>query len=193
MTFETALSIDSDPWVPWDRILSGPGARCDLAGFSCGVDSMDEFLRRSLGIWTEKGFCAPYYAVAGDAVVGVYTLSPATLTKDVAKASLSNKHLGGKKSNEQPGVRIGRLAVGTAYSSARRGVGTALLIHAVRSAVDLMGFVGGRFVMVEPLDGMAEWYERNRFISPKGSRTWFLPIKTAREMIREMDPGWFVY
>lgn len=82
---------------------------------------------------------------------------------------------------EVPLLLIGRLAVDAAFQG--RGLGSALLIDALKRCAAASGIAGARGIIAHAIDDEAvEFYRRHGFIvaSPLGQRTMLMPIEALR-------------
>jgi GNAT superfamily N-acetyltransferase len=82
-----------------------------------------------------------------------------------------------------PLLLIGRLAVDAEWRG--RGVGSALLIDALRRCLAASEIAGARGVVAHAIDESAVgFYERHGFVrSPLGERVMLMPIETVRSLV----------
>ena len=82
-----------------------------------------------------------------------------------------------------PLLLIGRLAVDSEWRG--RGLGSALLVDAVRRCLAASEIAGARGVVAHAIDDAAvSFYERHGFVrSPLGERIMLLPIETVRSLV----------
>ena len=87
--------------------------------------------------------------------------------------------------DEIPLLLIGRLAVAVAYQG--RGLGTDLLVDALRRCLIAAETAGARGVITHAVDDAAvAFYERHGFVRcPLGERTMLMPIETVRTLVSE--------
>jgi len=155
----------------------------DLSEFRNGKhDSLDAWLRdRALA---SEGLSARTYVVcAGDApsrVVGYYAISTAM----AHRSGLPNAKLRRGMPDEVPLLLIGRLAVDVTHQ--KRGLGTDLLIDALRRCLSAADTAGARAVITHAIDDEAvAFYERHGFLRcPLGERTMLMPIETVRLLLQ---------
>ncbi len=85
--------------------------------------------------------------------------------------------------DEVPLLLIGRLAIDIDYQ--KRGLGTDLLIDALRRCLAAADTAGARAVITHAIDDEAmSFYERHGFIRcPLGERTMLMPIEIARALV----------
>jgi GNAT superfamily N-acetyltransferase len=106
--------------------------RHDRAGFTCGVEALDRYLRRQASQDMKQDVATVFVATAPerDRVLGYYTLSMASLHLDQLPADLARRM---PRYPTLPAVRLGRLAV---HEDERgRGLGTHLLMDAMARAL----------------------------------------------------------
>jgi predicted N-acetyltransferase YhbS len=158
------------------------GAHHDLAHFRSGNhDSLDAWLRNQA--LRSEGLSARTYVIcATDSptrVVGYYAISTAM----VHRTGLPSAKLRRGMPDEVPVLLIGRLAVDSNYQ--RRGLGTDLLVDALRRCLNAADTAGARAVITHAIDDDAlKFYKRHGFLhSPLGERTMLMPIETARTLV----------
>ena len=140
--------------------LSKDFARDD---FDCGVESLNDFLKRYALQNLKKNICVTTAAVAEDnpkKILGFYAASMGQVNFESLPEDLAKEipHY------PVPAMRIGRLAVDRAAQGA--GLGGELLRYALYSALDLSKEVGTCIVLVDALDENAKrFYERYGFVS----------------------------
>jgi len=134
----------------------------DLASFDCGKPALNAWLKtRALGN-QRNGFTVVVVVHDEGRVVGYYGLSPTA----VEPAVLPRKIRTGQPPNPIPCLLLGQLAMDLAY--ANRGVGTALVGHALERAVLGARFTGGRALLVRAIDedAIGFWSRRGFLSSP---------------------------
>ena len=87
--------------------------------------------------------------------------------------------------DEIPLLLVGRLAVDAGYQG--RGLGTDLLIDALRRCLVAAETAGARGVITHAIDDEAmAFYMRHGFVRcPLGERTMLMPIETVRALVME--------
>jgi len=93
-------------------------------------------------------------------VVGYYALAPTA----VLPASMPRAIRTGQPPSPVPALLLGQLATDLAWAG--RGLGTALLGHALRRCVQAAGLIGGRALMVNALDAEAAAFWQHRGFLP---------------------------
>lgn len=160
------------------------GSHHELTRFSNGKhESLDAWLRdRALA---SEGLSARTYVVcAADAptqVVGYYAISTAM----AHRSGLPTAKLRRGMPDEVPLLLLGRLAIDVGYQ--KRGLGTDLLIDALRRCLVAAETAGARGVIAHAIDDEAMvFYEHHGFVRcPLGERTLLMPMETARALVAE--------
>lgn len=146
--------------------------------FDCGVDELNQYLRRFARQNEQTGFGRTYVAVFPNEVVvrGYYTLT----TSAVERGSLPDKARKGLPRYPVPTARIARLA--TDSSMRGLGLGRDLLMDAIYRITQAADEVGIHAVEVDAKDAKARsFYEKYGFLSLLDNPLhMFLSIKTAK-------------
>ncbi|MFU8787883.1 MAG: GNAT family N-acetyltransferase [Methylobacter sp.] len=122
-------------------MLSPPrplAADCELDGFVCGVDSLDDWLKRRAYPNQINGASRTYVVTKEKRVVGYYCLASGALELNAAPAGIRRN-----MPDPVPVVILGRLAIDKCYQG--KGLGVALLQDAVirtAQAADILGIRG---------------------------------------------------
>ncbi|MEL7588714.1 MAG: GNAT family N-acetyltransferase [Prolixibacteraceae bacterium] len=150
--------------------------------FSCENESLTTYLRRQAGqdIKRRLAGCFVLTDHATGLIKGYYTLSNNSIfLKDVPEQYK-------RKLPPYPSIPVtllGRLAADKRYL--KQGVGSALLIDALKRSYDISGIIGSYAVVVDPFDGNAvSFYAKYGFILLPDSRKMFLPMKTIETLFR---------
>lgn len=156
---------ESWQFVPLDRSH-------DRTAFSCGVDTLDRYLRERARQDERRSVARVYVLASGARIGGFYTLSAAELSL----ADLDHLVDRLPRYPSVPCIRIGRLAV--ALEMRGRGIGSMLVADAVaRTRNSGVGVVG---MTVDAKDDEAtKFYERLGFVALDGGRTLFAPVATV--------------
>jgi GNAT superfamily N-acetyltransferase len=124
-----------------------------------------------------------FVACRGDQVVGYYTLSMA----GVAQTDASPDLLKGGAPRQVPCLLLGRLAVDGHEQG--KGLGTSLLVDALRRTARISNEVGVRALLIHARDDTARsWYlsrARSLQLSPTDPLHLFLPIKALRTAVAQ--------
>jgi predicted GNAT family N-acyltransferase len=152
-------------------------ARHHRAGFTCGVESLDRYLktqasqdlhRKANGVFVLTESAAP------ESILGYYTLCATALSHgevpEAAKRYLPRYPL-------VSATLIGRLAI--AKQRQAEGLGAILLTDALRRAYVSAATVGSSMIVVDALDERAaEFYEAHGFIRLPDSLRLVLPMRS---------------
>ena len=134
----------------------------DVSQFSCGRPALDHWLKTRALSNQEKGFTVVMVVHDAGRVVGFYGLAPSA----ILPTSLPRSIRTGQPPTPVPCLLLGQLATDASWVG--RGVGTALLKHALIRCVDAARLVGGRALVVNALDeSAAAFWTRRGFIPSK--------------------------
>jgi len=156
-------------------MLSAPvllTADYQLDDFACGVDSLDDWLKRWAYPNQVNGASRTYVVTEGKRVVGYYCLASGALELSDTPTSIRRN-----MPDPVPVAILGRLAVDK--SSQGRGLGAALLQDAVVRTAQAGGILGIRGLLVHALSIEAKvFYEHQGFVaSPAQPMTLILSLK----------------
>ncbi len=142
-----------------------------MDGFSCGIPSLDDWLRRRALQNQTSGASRTYAVTKGKKVVGYYCLAFGALALNDAPGSVRRN-----MPDPVPQVIMGRLAVDTAWQG--KGIGVAMLQDAVLRTMRAGEILGIRGMLVHAISDAAKaFYERYGFIaSPTQPMTLILSI-----------------
>lgn len=130
----------------------------DRRSFSCGVDALDDYLRRFAGQHAAANISRTYVAAEGTEVLGFYSLAMSGIRKE----NLPAKHVDRFPNFPLPVARLARLAVAIRHQ--RKGLGELLLADALQRCLRLSVEIGMIGVIVDAKDEQARgWYERYEF------------------------------
>ncbi|HLP69772.1 MAG TPA: GNAT family N-acetyltransferase [Rhizobium sp.] len=145
--------------------LSAPellSATHDVSGFSCGKAALDQWLKTRALSNQEKGFTVVLIVHEAGRVVGYYGIAPTAVVSSVLPRSIRT----GQPPNPVPCLLLGQLATDTEWSG--RGIGTALVKHALQRCVQAAALIGGRALMVNAVDEEeAQFWQRRGFLPSK--------------------------
>jgi len=156
-------------------MLSAPvllAADYQLDDFACGVDSLDDWLKRRAHPNQVNGASRTYVVTEGKRVVGYYCLASGALQLSDTPSALRRN-----MPDLVPVAILGRLAVDKSYQG--RGLGVALLQDAVVRTAQAAGILGIRGLLVHSLSIEAKiFYEHYGFVaSPTQPMTLILSLK----------------
>lgn len=143
-----------------------------LDDFACGVESLDDWLKRRARPNQISGASRTYVVAEGGKVVGYYCLASGALALNDAPAPVRRN-----MPDPLPIAVLGRLAIDKSYQG--RGVGVALLQDAVLRTLHASDILGLRALLVHALSGEAKaFYEHYGFVaSPTQPMTLILSLK----------------
>ena len=156
------------------------GAEHDVERFRNGRHAtLDDWLRQRAR--TSEGLSARTYVICtqepASQVVGYYAIATATAQRVTIPSAKLRKGM----PHEVPLLLIGRLAIDAAFQG--QGLGSALLVDALRRCAAASEIAGARGVIAHAIDDQADvFYRRHGFIlaPPLGERTMLLPIESLR-------------
>lgn len=150
--------------------------------FSCGVESLDQYLRVRARQERDKFVATVFVMAAGVSILGYYTLSayaidPGELPPDVARRLPRYPRL--------PATLIGRLAVDLRHHG--KGLGEALLMDALQRSYEASAEVGSVAVVVDAENDRAVGFYRSYGLIdfPDHRAKLFLPMSTIRALVRK--------
>jgi GNAT superfamily N-acetyltransferase len=153
----------------------------DRAGFSCGFDGLDAYLKTQASQDVRRKANAVFVLVAVDeplTVLGYFTLCAYGLVPGAVPAE-ARKHL--PRYPLVSATLIGRLAVVKSHHG--QGLGSALLIRALRKAYESAHVVGSSMVVVDALEESATgFYVAHGFIRLPESLRLVLPMQTIGKL-----------
>ena len=162
--------------------LSRDFARDD---FDCGIESLNEFLKRYALQNLKKNVSVTLVAVSEEnrkKILGYYSVSMAQVSFEELPEDLSK---GIPRYYPVPAMRIGKLAVDR--STQGMGLGGELLRDALMRALDLSREIGTCVVLVDAIDENAKrFYERYGFVPLIDlTLSLVLPVETIAEAYRK--------
>lgn len=157
----------------------------DIGAFSCGVPTLDAWLRRSAATAAAKHVGRTYVWVSpGDPTVvhGYITLAP-----HVVRRVETPGRIGRGSPETIPAILLARLALSRDQHG--NGHGADLLVDALHRASDAIAIAGGRLIIVDAIDDRAAaFYEHYGFVRMAGGLRLF---RKATDIARDLgrDPG----
>ena len=158
-------------------------AKHDRGSFDCGVAALNDYLKTKLGQHTRKDLTRGYVLATPEGrIAGYFTLAAGRLTVNV----IPEGH-GFPAKMPLPTTLLGRLAVDQSFRG--RGLGGALLMHALTIAVKVSKTIASAVIEVDAKDAASQsFYAKYGFQSlPDDALHMYLPMATARELIEQ--PG----
>jgi predicted GNAT family N-acyltransferase len=156
------------------------GKSHERAAFSCGKDSLDQYLKNQAGQAADKNLAAVFILTPdGKKIAGYYTLSSYTVKLDEIPEELARRLT---RMQEVPATLLGRLARSTDLRG--QGIGEILLVDALRKALQNSTHVASWAVVVDAKDEEAAvFYKRYGFIPfPTKPNRLFLPMNSINKM-----------
>jgi ribosomal protein S18 acetylase RimI-like enzyme len=152
--------------------------RLERGGFSCGENALDRYFRELVSQDVKRRVASCFVARHGTSVAGFYTLACASIPVLELPEGIIRRL---PRYPALPAIRIGRLAVSTAFQG--QGIGSVLLVDAMRRA--LRAEVAGFTLLVDAKsEHAAAFYEHHgfaRLASQPG--VLFLPLATAEKIL----------
>ncbi len=152
----------------------------ERAGFDCGEESLNAFLRNHAGQNARRDISRTYVVTADGSplIAGYYTLSSGSVMFADLPDELSRR----LPKYPVPTAHLGRLAVDCRYQG--QGLGGILLVDALNRACSLADRIGIHAVTVHALNTSAKrFYEAHGFLPLRDdSFHLFLPMATIRKL-----------
>jgi GNAT superfamily N-acetyltransferase len=147
MPAETAANAPALTIAKFDKALH------DRSAFSCGFGPIDNFLKSSLSDQIKKGMVAAWIATAGGdpAVLGFYTLGAMAVRADLGPKKWQSAGV-----PDIPVIYIRAVAVREDMQG--KGLGTALVVDAMRRCLGIADQMGAAAIVLDVL--MDEHFER---------------------------------
>ena len=148
-------------------------------GFSCGVSSLDEWLKRRARANQSSGASRTYVVCEGDRVVGYYALAAGSVDVAVAPGRFRRN-----MPDPVPVVLLGRLAVDVTQRG--RGLGRLLMRDAGRRVLQAADAIGIRGILVHAIsDEARQFYLAVGFeTSPLDAMTLMMTLADVEHALR---------
>ena len=142
--------------------------------FSCGKEMLDNYLHKQAKQDVKRKVSACFILSDDDKIIkGYYTLSNTSINRDLIPTSIIKK-LPPSYTN-LPATLLGRLAVDNSFKG--QGIGTMLLIDALKRSYDNLTMLASMAVIVDPLDDEAvAFYHHFGFILLPDSGKMFITM-----------------
>jgi GNAT superfamily N-acetyltransferase len=154
----------------------------DRANFSCGVDSLDRYLRSQASQDVKRKANGVFILVERNTpsvVLGYYTLCATSLDQGEVPAA-ARKHV--PRYPLVSATLVGRLAVAQARQG--EGLGGVLLADAVRRGYASAATVGSSMLVVDAInDRVAAFYEGHGFVRLPDSLRLVLPMRAIQRLM----------
>lgn len=156
----------------------------DRTAFDCGRSMLNEWIKDRAGQYDRRDLSRTYVATRPNesSVVGYYAISSHQVVHELLPAEESK----GLPRLDVPVVLIGRLAVDR--SEQGQGLGSSLLVDALRRSADISEQLGIRAVEVDAIDDTARSFYLKYGFRPllDDPRHLFLPMHEIRKL--RLDP-----
>ena len=153
----------------------------DRAEFTCGVESLDAYLKTQASQDMRRKANAIFVLVRVDApnkIVGYFTLCAYGVTPGIIPET-AQKHI--PRYPIVSATLIGRLAVSN--DAQGKGLGSVLLARALHKAYENASVVGSSMVVVDAIDDKAvRFYQAHGFIKLPESMRLILPMRSLAEL-----------
>jgi GNAT superfamily N-acetyltransferase len=163
---------------PLPVVIEPLTAAHDRRAFRCGVEALDDYLRRFARQHAAANVSRTYVAAVGATVRGFYSLAMSGIRRD----NLPPEHAIRFPNFPLPVARLARLAVDQRHQ--RQGLGELLLADALQRCLRLSLEIGMVGVIVDAKDERARgWYERYEFERlPDSPLTLWLPTAAIEHL-----------
>jgi GNAT superfamily N-acetyltransferase len=153
----------------------------ERSSFDCGKPVLNAWLEQRAGQWDKKDLARTYVLVPKDkrTVVGYYALTNHRVSYEALPADQAK----GIPRIDVPVVLLGKLAVSRTHQG--MGLGSLLLVDAMRRACDVADRVGVRAIEVDAIDEEARaFYSKYGFVSLLDDRNHLiLPMAVVRKCL----------
>ena len=175
------MPAETPPTIPALTIAKFDKTLHDRSEFSCGFGPIDNFLKTSLSDQVKDGLVTAWIATAnGDpAVLGFYTLGALAV-----RPILGPKKWQRAKVPDIPVIYVRAVAVREDWQG--NGVGTALVVHAMKRCLDISELMGAAAIVLDVLDG-EKFEQRWKFYAELGFQTLGDPDNPRRVFIPMAD------
>ena len=134
-------------------------AEHDTAGFDCGDEALNEWLRRRAPRNQREGASRTWVVADGARVAAFYASSTAVVTRAEATRRAARN-----QPDPLPAMLLGRLAVDRGHQG--KGLAAALLKHFLLKALEVAALTGLRLVLVHAKDPQAAGFYRHFGFEP---------------------------
>ena len=163
-------------------LISALDTRHERSTFSCGVDTLDRYIKERASQDQRRNTARVFVATSGASasVIGYYTLSSAGIELGALPPDLDRRL---PRYPQVPCVLIGRLAVDRDHQGT--GLGARLLRDALRRILAWHTEIGAWAALVDALDeGAVAFYERFGFLRfVDEPLRLFVPLETVRRAL----------
>lgn len=154
----------------------------DRSSFTCGVDSLDDYIKTRASQELKKRVSTPYVLTDSPElqVLGYYCLSSYSIASTELDESIAKKL---PRYPLLPAIMLGRLAVDSGYQG--KGYGDLLVADALKRSLELSKQLASLAVVVDAINqGAAIFYQRHGFIEfPDDPMKLYLSVETIEKSI----------
>jgi len=152
----------------------------DKKNFLCGKELLDNYLHTQAKQDVKRKLSACFILSVRKEIKGYYTLSSATIQRDLLPQEIIKKLPPSYK--DLPATLLGRLAIDSRYQG--QGLGELLLIDALKRSYDtLISSIASISIIVDPIDeGAVMFYKKYGFILLPDSGKMFIPMDTVSKL-----------
>jgi GNAT superfamily N-acetyltransferase len=157
--------------------------RFDRSSFSCGKPDLDDWLKTKAGQQERANNTRTFLAVEGLKVTGYY----ATTTYRLGLDEAAEMYGVGRRTYPIPAVLLARLAVDAGFQGG--GIGSKLLLHALRQIAEASRHVGFEVLVVHAIDRDAvAFYAQRGFIQfEEHELHLFMPVKNLLATLKSLS------
>ncbi len=158
----------------------------DRAGFDCGSEPLNSFLKQTARQHAERGISRTFVLVEEAAVEPKQILGFFSLNLCQIKSDSLTPEEAKRLPRAVSGIRLGRLAVAKEFQ--RQGLGRSLLVGALVKFMEIFHAAGGIGLFVDAKDQAARrYYEQFGFVSlPSNELELFLPVRSIQEALADL-------
>lgn len=151
------------------------GERHDISRFRSGVPSLDAWLQSKARLNEATGGARTYVACEGRRVAGFYSLAASAVERQRVPS-----RIGRSMPQPVPVILLGQLAVDTDYQG--RGLGSDLLIDAVKRALAAADVIGARAIVVQAMNEEAKSFYKHFGFRPFSGREPLMLVLRVSEL-----------
>jgi GNAT superfamily N-acetyltransferase len=154
--------------------------------FDCGVDALNDYLKKRARKEMEAGLAVCFVAVPESDpgfIAGFYTLSAATILTTALPEALTKKL---PRYGEFPATLLGRLARAMAFQG--QGLGDRLMMSAFARATHAANEVASWAFVTDPKDDTARRFYEEFGFSELGANRLFMTMKQVKSLLSAKAP-----
>lgn len=147
----------------------------DLSDFSCGVEDLDEFLKKDALKEQKENLSVTYLAIYDNQILGFVTILNDSIPYSIVKNETKRKY------KIYPSVKIGRLGVNTNFKGLH--LGSMILDDISQDIKELSEEIGIKFIVVDSYCNARKFYLKNSFTQMNMHN----PKKAKRKSLRSKN------